>query len=60
MITLPPITALRDFDEEAWTQLLAELFPKALAAATRASFQPIKTLRHAHSEPLNLASKFGD
>ena len=33
MSTLPPIEALRDFDEEAWTQLSAELFPKALAAA---------------------------
>lgn len=33
MSTLPLISALRDFDEEAWTQLAAELFPKALAAA---------------------------
>ena len=33
MSTLPPISDLRDMREDAWTQLCAELFPKALAAA---------------------------
>lgn len=33
MSALPPISALRELDEDAWTQLAADLFPKALAAA---------------------------
>jgi RNA polymerase sigma factor (sigma-70 family) len=33
MTPLPPITALREGDEDAWTQLAAQLFPVALAAA---------------------------
>jgi RNA polymerase sigma factor (sigma-70 family) len=33
MNPLPPIAALREFNEEAWTQLAEQLFPIALAAA---------------------------
>lgn len=33
MSALPPIAALREWDDDAWTQLSAALFPKALAAA---------------------------
>lgn len=33
MNPLPPIDALREFDEEAWTQLITILFPMALATA---------------------------
>ena len=33
MNPLPPLEALRDGDEDAWTQLAGQLFPVALAAA---------------------------
>jgi RNA polymerase sigma factor (sigma-70 family) len=33
MSTLPPIASLKALEEDAWSQLVNELFPKALAAA---------------------------